>query len=145
MKSIAGRLNRLLGDYSIFYQNTRNFHWNIQGESFFGLHEKFEGLYNDLASNIDEIAERILTLEHVPEHRYSTYLETSTIKESPAVSDGKEAVTNIIGSLRTLISEQRELFKLANEAEDDGTASLMGDYIRSQEKLIWMYAAFLKS
>ncbi|MEN8811185.1 MAG: ferritin-like domain-containing protein, partial [Flavobacteriales bacterium] len=60
-EKIAGKLNELLANYSIFYQNTRGYHWNIKGEKFFELHLKFEELYNDLVLKIDEVAERILT------------------------------------------------------------------------------------
>ena len=61
-ENLAKKLNTLLSNYSIFYQNTRGFHWNIQGDKFFELHLKFEEIYNDLLLKIDEIAERILTL-----------------------------------------------------------------------------------
>lgn len=65
-EQLAVKLNDLLANYSIFYQNTRGFHWNIKGEKFFELHLKFEELYNDLLLKIDEVAERILTLGHAP-------------------------------------------------------------------------------
>lgn len=58
-KELANKLNELLANYSIFYQNTRGFHWNIKGEKFFELHLKFEELYNDLLLKIDEVAERL--------------------------------------------------------------------------------------
>ena len=32
---------------------------------------------------------------------------------------------------------------VAVEAEDEGTAALMSDYIREQEKLVWMRSAYL--
>ena len=67
---LADCLNHLLANYSIFYQNTRGYHWNIKGEKFFELHVKFEELYDDLFVKIDEVAERILTLEHSPLHRF---------------------------------------------------------------------------
>ena len=70
---LADKLNTLLANYSIFYQNTRGYHWNIKGEKFFELHLKFEELYNDLFIKIDEVAERILTLGHSPNHKFSDY------------------------------------------------------------------------
>ncbi|MFZ1806267.1 MAG: Dps family protein [Cyclobacteriaceae bacterium] len=142
-KQLAKKLNVLLANYSLFYQNTRGYHWNIKGEKFFELHLKFEELYNDLLLKIDEVAERILTLGHSPNHTYSDYADVSTIKESKQVSDGVKAVTNILESFKTLISLQRELLQLSEEAGDEGTNALMSDYIRAQEKLIWMYSAFL--
>jgi starvation-inducible DNA-binding protein len=142
-KELAEKLNILLANYSIFYQNTRGYHWNIKGQKFFELHLKFEELYTDLLLKIDEVAERILTLGHTPLHNYSTYKHTSRITESTEVSDGIKAVENILESFKITITLQREILNLAAETEDEGTNALMSDYIRAQEKLVWMYSAFL--
>jgi starvation-inducible DNA-binding protein len=140
---LAERLNELLSNYSIFYQNTRGYHWNIKGEKFFELHVKFEELYNDLILKIDEVAERILTLGHTPKHNHTDYRGNSKIKESVEVSDGIKAVENILTSFQVIIILQRELLTISSEAGDEGTNALMSDYIRSQEKMVWMYSAFL--
>lgn len=140
---LSEKLNVLLANYSLFYQNTRGYHWNIKGEKFFELHLKFEELYNDLLLKIDEVAERILTLGGTPNHRYSDYRKISTIAESKEVSDGIKAVENILSSFKVTISLQRELLSLSGDIGDEGTNALMSDYIRAQEKLVWMYSAFL--
>lgn len=143
-KQLAEQLNTLLANYQVFYINARGFHWNITGEKFFELHAKFEELYNDLLLKVDEIAERILTLGHTPLHTFSDYINTSTIKEAKNISDGKKAMQNVLNSFTNLISLQREVLELAGEAGDEGTNALMSDYIREQEKLVWMYSAYLK-
>ncbi len=143
-EKLAKKLNKLLANYSIFYQNTRGFHWNIKGEKFFELHVKFEELYNDLLLKVDEVAERILTLGYTPEHNYSAYTKTSTITESPKITDGIKAVEYILESFKTVILLQREILALSGVANDEGTNALMSDYIRMQEKLVWMYSSFLK-
>jgi len=140
---LSEKLNILLANYSIFYQNTRGYHWNIKGDKFFELHLKFEELYNDLFVKIDEVAERILTLGHSPKHRYSDYKKDSKIVESNEVSDGKKAVNEVLESFKVIIMIQRDLLDLSAEANDEGTNALMSDYIREQEKLVWMYSAFL--
>jgi len=140
---LADKLNTLLANYSIFYQNTRGYHWNIKGEKFFELHLKFEELYNDLFIKIDEVAERILTLGYSPKHRYSDYMNASIVSESKEVSDGIKAVGEILSSFKIIIPIQRELLTLSAEASDEGTNALMSDYIRAQEKLVWMYSAFV--
>lgn len=142
-ENLAVRLNELLANYSVFYQNTRGYHWNIKGEKFFELHLKFEELYNDLLLKIDEVAERILTLGYSPNHRYTDYHTVSRIKESPKESDGLKAVAEILESFKIIITIQRELLTLSADAGDEGTNALMSDYIRAQEKLVWMYSAFL--
>ncbi len=143
-KILAEKLNILLANYSIFYQNTRGYHWNIKGEKFFELHLKFEELYNDLLLKIDEVAERILTLGYTPQHNYSDYKEAATITESVEISNGIQAIQDILAAFQTIIILQRELLVLSNDAGDEGTNALMSDYIRMQEKSVWMYSSFLK-
>ena len=104
---------------------------------------KFEELYNDLLLKIDEIAERILTLGHTPKHNYADYRKTSKIQESVFVSDGIKAVEDILASFKTIIILQRELLTSASDANDEGTNALMSDYIRLQEKSVWMYSSFM--
>ena len=143
-KQLAEKLNDLLANYSIFYQNTRGFHWNIKGDKFFELHIKFEELYTDLQVKIDEIAERILTLGAAPEHKYTSYQKVSSISESNQVNDGMKSVQEILDSFSVIIQLQREILDLSDEINDEGTNALMSDYIRTQEKLVWMYSAYLK-
>ena len=57
-KRLAEKLNELLADYSVFYQNIRGYHWNIKGDKFFELHDKFQELYENLFVKLDEVAER---------------------------------------------------------------------------------------
>ena len=142
-QKLSEKLQELLAGYQIFYTNVRGFHWNIRGEKFFELHGKFEELYDNLILKIDEIAERILTLGFTPEFRYSRYLSLSEIEEARQTSDGVQNVKNIVASFSTLIARQRKLLTLSDEAGDEGTNSLMSDYIREQEKWVWMYSAFL--
>src|SRR3712207_7162571 len=69
-KELATKLNTLLANYSIFYQNTRGYHWNIKGDKFFELHQKFQDLYNDLFVKIDDVRSE----EHTSELQSRQYL-----------------------------------------------------------------------
>lgn len=140
---LSAQLNTLLANYQILYINTRGFHWNIKGQNFFELHLKFEELYTNLQLKIDEVAERILTLGYTPLHSYSDYLKKSQISETTGISNGQEAMKEILSAFKTIISLQREILNLAADATDEGTNALMSDYIREQEKLVWMYNAYL--
>ena len=144
-KTLSDGLNNLLADYMMFYQNTRGLHWNIKGEKFFELHLKFEELYTNLLLKVDEVAERILTLGATPLHTFDDYKSIAKIRSIKDVSDGKKGVQTILNAFETLIVKQRELLSLSAEAGDEGTNALMSDYIREQEKLVWMYSSFLKN
>ena len=143
-KKIVEKLNELLSNYQIFYMNVRGFHWNIKGSDFFVYHEKFEELYNDSLHNIDEIAERILTLGLVPLHSFSAYKKASTIKEVENVAESKESLQIILEGLKQLLILEREILVLSSSIGDEGSVSLMSDYITEQEKLVWMFSASLK-
>jgi starvation-inducible DNA-binding protein len=142
-EKLANGLNDLLANYQIFYMNARGFHWNIKGDKFFELHLKFEELYNDALIKIDEIAERVLTLGFTPMHSYSDYIKKSEIRQQTNITDGYKAVEQVLSAFKTLIVKERVLLNMAAEANDEGTNALMSDYIRAQEKLVWMYSSFL--
>jgi starvation-inducible DNA-binding protein len=141
-KELAAKLNDLLTNLQLFYMNARGFHWNIKGEKFFELHIKFEELYTDLQLKIDEVAERVLTLGETPTHSYSQYLKTAAVTEQVNVSDGKQAVQHILDTFKILLQKERIILELSADVNDEGTNALMSDYIREQEKLVWMYSAY---
>ena len=142
--NLSLRLNSLLADYQLFYQNLRGLHWNIKGREFFELHLKFEEFYDNAVIKVDEIAERILTLEGEPLHTFTDYLKASEIKEEKGVTNGIEGVNIIITNFSILILKEREILKLAAEADDEGTVSLMSDYISETEKTLWMLNSYIK-
>lgn len=135
---IVKGLNLLLSNYQMYYQNLRSLHWNIKGKMFFMLHEKFEELYNESATVIDEIAERILMLKETPLHTYADYISNSTIKEVRNVSDADESIKIVLNNNTALLDNAYEINNLASESGDEGTIALMSELISSLEKRIWM-------
>lgn len=144
VKELTIDLNDLLANYQIFYMNVRGFHWNIKGDKFFELHEKFEELYGDLQEKIDEVAERILTLGNRPMHTYRDFLEISDVKEHKDLTGAEETVSAILECFKVIIAKERIILEKSEKMDDEGTNALMSDYIREQEKLVWMYSSFLQ-
>ena len=143
-KVLVEKLNDLLANYQVYYQNLRNFHWNVSGPNFFELHAKFEELYNAANLAVDETAERILTLGARPLSSYQEYIETSSIKEAKQITEPTKMVETIKSNLNTLLQLERETLEAANASADEGTASLMSDYITAKEKVVWMLSAYLR-
>ncbi len=142
-EALNTKLNELLANYQLFYQNVRGLHWNIKGREFFELHLKFEEFYDDAVLKIDEIAERILTLGGEPLHTFSDYLRIAKVKAEKGIYEGSKGVQIVIGNFSILIGLEREILKLAADAEDEGTVALMSDYIAQTEKTLWMLNAYL--
>ena len=142
-EALAIELNSLLANYQLYYQNTRGLHWNIKGKHFFELHVKFEEISTDAQEKVDLIAERVLTLGFIPMHTFSDYLKHATIKEGKNIHEAKEAVELIVSSLQTIIILERAILKTAAALHDEGTTTLLTDFITQQEKEIWMYSSWL--
>lgn len=142
---VVESLQQLLADYQVFYANLRGFHWNIKGHGFFVLHSKFEDLYNNAAEKVDELAERILMLGGVPKNKYSDYLKVSNIKEVEGVTNGDEALNNILETYSHFIVEERKLLAVASQAGDEATVAVMSDYLKEQEKWCGCCAHMLQS
>ena len=143
-EEIATDLNVLLSSFQVYYQNLRGIHWNIKGKRFFDLHVKFEELYNDAQLKIDLIAERILTIGGKPLHTFQDYIDNNKIKVGKNISVDEEAVHLIVTSLSELLKIERELLTKSADANDEGTNSMMSDFIKEQEKTIWMMKAWLE-
>ena len=139
---IAAELNILLSNSQVYYQNLRGIHWNIRGKRFFDLHVKFEELYNDAQLKIDLIAERVLTLGGTPLHTFDDYIKNNRLQVGKNISKDTEAVQLIINSLSDLLKIERVILDESGKINDEGTNSIMSDFIQEQEKTIWMMKAW---
>lgn len=142
-QELANELNNLLANFQLYYQNLRGIHWNIKGRNFFDLHAKFEELYDDANVKVDEIAERILTLGGTPLHTFDDYLSLAKVTIGKNISEDVKAVKLIVDSLTALLQIERDLIETSDEADDEGTNSMMSDFITEQEKTVWMMKAWL--
>ncbi len=144
LRPVVVELNALLAEYHLYYQKLRNFHWNILGRNFFDLHEKFEELYEDARTKIDEIAERILTLRYHPVSNLSDYLKVASIRESESNLEDHEMVDEILKAHGILLRQMTKIIQEAESIADEGTIDLIGAYIRELEKTSWMLDAWNK-
>lgn len=139
---IAAELNILLSNFQVYYQNLRGIHWNIRGKRFFDLHVKFEELYNDAQLKIDMIAERVLTLGGTPLHTFEDYIANNRLEVGKNISRDTEAVSLVMASLADLLKIERVILDESGKINDEGTNSMMSDFIKEQEKTMWMMKAW---
>ncbi|GGK58902.1 MULTISPECIES: Dps family protein [Flavobacteriaceae] len=142
-ENLTVSLNDLLANFQIYYQSLRGLHWNIKGKSFFELHVKFEEFYTDSQEKIDLIAERILTLGGTPLHTFNDYVNLAKVPVGKNITNDVESVQLVVTSLSELLKIERAILNESDEANDEGTNSMMSDFIVEQEKTIWMLNAWL--
>ena len=142
--AIAEGLKKLLADSYTLYLQTHNFHWNITGPQFRELHLMFEEHYTELAVAVDDIAERIRTLDVAAPGTYKEFAKLSAIKEVEGVPSSTEMVQILTKAHEQVIKTSRDVLKVAQHADDESTASLVSDRMRIHEKTAWMLRATQK-
>ena len=138
---IAEGLKRLLADSYTLYLQTHNFHWNVTGMHFRPLHLMFEEQYTELATAVDDIAERIRTLGVVAPGTYKEFARLSSIHEVEGVPPSGEMVDILTRGHEQVVKTARTVLKVAQEADDESTAALVSDRMRIHEKTAWMLRA----
>ncbi|GGP76996.1 Dps family protein [Shewanella ulleungensis] len=141
---IAEGLKSLLADSYTLYLQTHNFHWNVTGIHFRELHLMFEEHYTELATAVDDIAERIRTLDVAAPGTYKEFARLSSIKEVEGVPSSADMVDLLTKGHEQVVKTSREVLKLAQAADDESTAALVSDRMRIHEKTAWMLRATRK-
>lgn len=142
-KAIADGLSRLLADTYTLYLKTHNFHWNVTGPQFNTLHQMFETQYTELATAVDEIAERIRALGYPAPGSYSAYARLATVKEADDVPSAEEMIRQLAEDQAVVVRTAREVFPIADEVNDEPTTGLLADRMQVHEKAGWMLGAML--
>lgn len=141
---VAEGLKRLLADSYTLYLQTHNFHWNVEGPRFRELHLMFEEHYTELAVAVDDIAERIRTLDVPAPGTYKEFARLSSIDEVDGVPDAKQMVDLLTHGHEQVVKTCRDVLKLANDADDESTSAMASDRMRIHEKTAWMLRAINK-
>ena len=141
---IADGLKKLLADSYTLYLQTHNFHWNVTGPQFRELHLMFEEHYTELSVAVDDIAERIRTLDIAAPGTYKEFAALSSITEVEGVPSSEQMVKLLTQGHEQVIRTCRNVLKTAQQADDESTASLVSDRMRLHEKTAWMLRATQK-
>ncbi|MEO0443522.1 MAG: Dps family protein [Pseudomonadota bacterium] len=142
-KIIAEGLGQLLADTYSLYLKTHNFHWNVVGPRFRELHLMFEEQYTELATAVDDIAERIRTLGFPAPGTYSEYANLSAIQETTGVPSAENMIRILTEDNETIVRTARRILPSAQDADDESTASLIADRMVIHEKTAWMTRSLL--
>ena len=144
-EAIAAGLSKLLADSYTLYLKTHNFHWNVTGPLFNTLHLMFETQYTELATAVDEIAERIRALGVPAPGSYSEFTELTAVEEAAGGESAEEMLRQLVIGQETVVRTARAAFPAADEANDEPSADLLTQRMQIHEKNAWMLRSMLES
>lgn len=142
-KAIADGLAKLLADTYTLYLKTHNYHWNVTGPLFNTLHLMFETQYTELATAVDEIAERIRALDFPAPGSYRAYANLTEIEEEEGEPSAEDMIRHLVAGQETVVRTARSLFPVVEAADDQPTADLLTQRMQIHEKNAWMLRSLL--
>ncbi|MCZ8166374.1 Dps family protein [Silanimonas sp.] len=142
-KAIAQGLSVLLADSYTLYLMTHNFHWNVTGPQFNGLHLMFMGQYTEQWNALDDIAERIRALGFPAPGTYRQFAQLATFGEVEGVPSADDMLRHLVHAQQATARSARALLPLANKADDQPTADIATQRLAMHEKTAWMLRSML--
>ena len=143
-ETVVEALAVLLADEHVLYVKTRNFHWNVTGPHFGPLHALFEKQYDALAESIDEIAERIRSLDGIAPGSMAAFLKLARLSEDTGKPPkDTEMIGRLLGDHESVARSLREAISVADTHGDEGTADFLTGLLEGHEKTAWMLRAHL--
>ncbi len=142
---IVKGLSKLLADTYTLYLTTHNFHWNVTGPMFNTLHAMFMTQYTELWNAVDPIAERIRALGHWAPGSYAQFGSLASMPDAPEnPPKAMDMVRTLVTGHETVARTARELFPIAEKADDQPTADLLTQRLDIHEKTAWMLRSMLE-
>ena len=142
--TIASGLSRLLADSYTLYLKTHNYHWNVTGPMFVTLHNLFEEQYSELATAVDEIAERIRALGHPAPGSYREFDGLTSIDDEAGPLDARAMIASLVTAQETVVRTARECFPAVEAAGDEPSGDLLTQRMQVHEKNAWMLRSLLE-
>jgi len=143
-KEISDALSKVLADTYMLYLKTHNYHWNVTGELFHSLHEQFEEQYNELATAVDEIAERIRALGYRAPGTFSEFSRLTSLSEDTEEPEALEMVHRLARGNEQVLRTARKALQPAKKAEDEATVDLLTQRLHVHSKTAWMLRSHLE-
>jgi starvation-inducible DNA-binding protein len=131
---VVNNLNKLLASYLVFFHKLIGFHWNIVGQDYFNLRQKFRELYLKALGNISEIAERIRIFDQTPVYHSKDIVKLSEVSENEINLAGFEMMKDLLSDILVLLSLKEKCVKTASDLGDHGTETLVKNLIYEMEK-----------
>ncbi len=142
MNKLYKQLDKQVANLAVFFTKLHHYHWYVKGPHFFTLHEKLESLYDEVNELYDAVAERLIMIGGKPASQLKSYLALTSLSEATEEKT-PDMIQAILGDLKILATEFKELTLLAQDAKDEQTADLAIGAVTSFDKHIWMFSAYL--
>ncbi len=144
-KKLVNTLQKFIADEMVLYMKLRNYHWNVTGPQFIALHELFEEQYTELATVIDDLAERVRSYGIRAIGTLKEVLDHTRLDETPeALPAARDMVADLVADHETLVRLYREGIEEANKHNSPGDEDLFTALLQDHQKKAWLLRAHIE-
>ncbi len=145
MTKAVSLLSTLLADEFVLRLKLRKYHWNVTGLQFLSLHEIFEQQYTELATIIDEVAERLRTYGAMSPGTMSEFADLTRLEEYPGNNpDAEGMLESLVEDHETMVRYLRNDIETAADMGDAGLEDFMTAQLQVHQTMAWMLRSFLQ-
>ena len=144
MNDLIQQMKVVLASSFAMYLKAHNFHWNVEGPNFSEYHALFGNIYEDIWGSVDEVAERIRTLDQYAPGSMSRFAQLSVVDDQINIPSARGMVQELLSDNVKVIAELNKAFNLASKSGKEGLADYLAGRIDVHEKHGWMLRATLK-
>ena len=145
MSKVIKQLNQIQADAHALYVKLHNYHWNVKGMDFHPVHNYTEGVYDEMSTLFDDVAERAIILGGKALLTIDDLVKTTKIKTETGDSfKSKEIVEKITEDFKYLLEEFKKLSALAGENADKGTEAFADEKVAKLKKDLWILNSMQK-
>lgn len=143
LNTINAELARLLSNTYLLYTKTQVSHWNVVSQRFHSLHQMFEEQYTQLATAVDDIAERMRTLGQKSPLGLMALSSLASLNDYDKDLSGDEMVQALLEDHEHICRELRSSIEVTSKLGDEGTVGLLTARLEEHEKTAWMLRSSL--
>lgn len=145
MSELIIKLRQLQANAFQMYAQAHGYHWNVEGMLFKELHAFFLEIYEDVFDSIDPISENLRKLDSFAPFGAAEWHKNATVTINDA--EQLDPVTMLNELYKTndyLITELKDIFNVANSADEQGIANFIAERIDQHQFWRWQIKATLK-
>lgn len=138
-------LNQLVADLSQFATIIHQTHWYMRGTDFLTLHPLMDDYMDDINDQLDEVAERLITLGGKPYSTLREFAEHTNLDDEIGSYDKSmsERLARLVDGFRYLQALYQKGIDISGDEGDDVSQDIFIGAKADAEKKLWMLQAEL--
>jgi starvation-inducible DNA-binding protein len=145
MDELSQALKIVLANHYAFSLKAQNFHWNVEGPDFVQYHGLFAGIYDEVYSSVDTIAERVRTIGFYTPGSFRRYLELSQVEDQVEIPNARSMIEKLLADISPVQTSIKVCYDLSEQNSNHGLCNLMAERQDAFAKHAWMLTATLKN